>query len=129
MNNECWIAPSQSVDITPCHTKLISHSDNTWLFWVLTCISCTFEKHNTRVLVMGSEKLNFTMTSLQVCYIGCVVRAHSLQVNFACSLFDPLTYCFLLPRLEENQGLEKRLSLTPTIGYQLLYLVSSEVSK
>jgi len=62
------------------------------------------------------------MTSLQVCYIGCVVRAHSLQVNFACSLFDPLTYCFLLPRLEENQGLEKRLSLTPTIGYQLLYL-------
>jgi len=24
--------------------------------------------------------------------------------------------------LEENQGLEKRLSLTPTIGYQLLYL-------
>lgn len=44
------------------------------------------------------------------------------------SLFDMLT-CFLLSSLEESQRPEKQLSLTLTIDYQLLYLVSSEVRK
>nr|CAB3504894.1 unnamed protein product [Digitaria exilis] len=60
---------------------------------------------------------------------GAARRAEAAEVakpNPARILFDQLTY-FLLTILEESQRLKKQLSLTLTIGYQLLYLVSSEV--
>ncbi|TVU32599.1 hypothetical protein EJB05_24336, partial [Eragrostis curvula] len=55
-----------------------------------------------------------------------VLRVRGLQVMLPHRLFDLVT-CFLLSSLEESLRPEKQLSLTLTIDYQLLFLVSSKV--